>query len=481
MSRELLDHYLSDTSRVGDPVPESATGAAGGGPCGDGARIALRVQDGRLAGVRIAADGCGATHASLAALAEEVEGLAVLDAALIGAGDVAALLGGLTPGKLHAAELAAEALHRALGQLARSGEQLADPPASGERVLVALSGGVDSAVAALRERERGAEVCAVTLELWADPRNDGTASCCSPEAVSRARSLSHGLGVPHLTLDLRDDFRREVVRSFVEGYADGRTPNPCVRCNGSLRLDAMLALADRLGASSLATGHYARLVDDGEGALLGAAADPRKDQTHMLCAVSPETLERLRFPLAGMVKPDVREIAEQADLPVARAKESQDLCFLAGEGKRDFLERHGGLADREGELVDTSGAVVGHHSGHHHFTVGQRRGLGVAASEPLYVLEKDAETNRVRVGPREALGRERIEVRPATLLREGARVDGVRVRAHGPIHACAAPPLEPGSHECIELNLDEPARGVAPGQTACLLGGDLVVGHGTIV
>src|SRR5678816_1405461 len=172
----------------------------------------------------------------------------------------------------------------------------------------------------------------------------------------------------------------------------------CIR--DSVRLDAMVAFADRLGAATLATGHYARVTPDG---LLRAAADPAKDQTYMLAAVAPETLARLRFPLGELTKPEVRALAAEAGLPVASKAESQDLCFLAGTGKAAFLARHAGLPDRPGEIVDTGGAVLGRHRGHHHYTVGQRRGLGVAATEPLYVVGTDAGANRVTVGPRAAL------------------------------------------------------------------------------
>ena len=182
-----------------------------------------------------------------------------------------------------------------------------------------------------------------------------------------------------------------MVGAFVDGYRAGRTPNPCVVCNGELRIDAMLALADRLGCAALATGHYARVADDGEGPLLRAGADPAKDQSYMLSGLRPESLARLRFPLAELRKPRVREIAAAAGLPVAAKAESQDLCFLAGEGKRSFLARHGGLGERPGPIIDRAGRRVGEHTGHHHFTVGQRRGLGGAGGpEPRYVLATDA-------------------------------------------------------------------------------------------
>ncbi len=250
-------------------------------------------------------------------------------------------------------------------------------------------------MAALRERERGTEVVAVTLKLWADQRTDATKSCCSPLAVLGARGLAHSLGIPHLTLDLESSFRDRVVGDFIDGYRAGRTPNPCVICNGELRIDAMIALADRLGATALATGHYARVVDDGKGPLLRAAADAAKDQTYMLAGLRPESLARLRFPLAELSKPEVREIAAAAGLPVAAKAESQDLCFLAGEGKRSFLTRHGGLGERPGDVIDRRGRRLGRHRGHHHYTVGQRRGLGVSAADPLYVLATDAASNTI--------------------------------------------------------------------------------------
>jgi tRNA-specific 2-thiouridylase len=479
MSSEAFEQYLRDGSRRG-PEPRGAlTGAAGGAQCGDLVRVSLAVEDARIAAATFDADGCAATVAAGAAAAELVDGRSVLEAALIDPDDLSAALGGLPPQGRHGAELAADALHRALGALASSGELLAMPPESGERVLVALSGGVDSAVAALLERERGAEVAAVTLKLWSDRRTDGERSCCSPQAVVGARALAHRLGLPHLTLDLEQAFRATVVDGFVEGYAAGRTPNPCVVCNGELRIDAMLELAERVGAESLATGHYARVVNDGEGPLLAAALDSGKDQTYMLSALPTESLARLRFPLANLTKPETREIAAGAGLPVATKRESQDLCFLAGEGKRSFLARHAGLDERPGEIVDRIGRPVGRHRGHHEFTVGQRRGLGVAAGEPLYVLSTDAAENRVVVGAREELATRTIRVRDAVLRRDGARVDRVKLRYRSRPISCTVD-AGIGRHPELSLSLEQPAYGVAPGQTACLMEGERIVGHATI-
>jgi tRNA-specific 2-thiouridylase len=401
-----------------------------------------------------------------------VGGEHVLDAARVSPQAIAAELGGLSPGKFHAADLASDALHRALGAAARADAAVT---ADDRRAIVAMSGGVDSAVAALLV---GDDAVAVTLELWADPENDAESSCCSAHAVRLARSLAHRMGMPHFTLDLRAEFRAGVVEPFLAGYAGGVTPNPCVGCNGHVRLDAMVEFADRLGAATLATGHYARVTADG---LLRAAADPAKDQTYMLAAVAPSTLERLRFPLGDLTKPQVRALAAEAELPVASKAESQDLCFLAGTGKAAFLARHGDLPDRAGEIVDSAGRVLGRHDGHHRFTVGQRKGLGLGAPEPLYVLAKDAASNRVTVGPRSALATRAVAVRGARLLRAGAEVDAVKLRYRSRAVPCrVAGEVGPGTYRRLELALDDPVDGAAPGQTACLLRGDVVVGYGTI-
>jgi tRNA-specific 2-thiouridylase len=288
------------------------------------------------------------------------------------------------------------------------------------------------------------------------------------------------MGLPHFTLDLRADFRRHVVDDFVTGHDAGVTPNPCVRCNGLVRFDAMVALADRLGAARLATGHYARLGRDASGPLVRRAVDPAKDQSYMLARLSPKLLDRLDFPLGGLEKPRVRELARAAGLPVADRAESQDLCFLAGTNGPAFLHRHGGGASG-GDVVDTSGRRLGTHAGQHRFTVGQRRGLGITSPVPLYVVAKDARRQRVVVGPRAALSRTRVEVGGATLYRPGSEVDSVKLRyrsAPVPTRVEGAPAA--GRHSRLTLSLGEPVQGVAPGQVACLMRGDDVVGVATI-
>jgi tRNA-uridine 2-sulfurtransferase len=479
MSRELFESYLRDETRRGPAGAGAFTGAAGGAACGDLSRVSLVVDGGRIVDVTFDAEGCGSTRAATAAVAERVDGEAVVDAARIGADEVDAAIGGLTPAKRHAAALAADALHRALAAVAASDRRLGTP--SPGRVLVAMSGGVDSAVAALLERERGAEVIGVTLKLWADPETDGAKACCSPEAVLGARAVAHSLGIPHLTLDLEEEFRRRVVGAFLAGYGAGATPNPCIVCNGEVRIAAMIDLAERLGAERLVTGHYARIVDDGAGPLLAAAADRDKDQSYMLAALPPALLDRLAFPLTELRKPEVRAIAARHGLAVARKPESQDLCFLAGQGKARFLRRHGGLREREGEILDRSGRTLGRHRGHHNFTVGQRRGTGVSANRPLYVLATDADANTVTLGTREELATRRVRVRDAVLHRGGASVDGVKLRYRAKPVPAAVAALDAGRHSALEVELSEPFDAASPGQAAVLLSGEAIVGHGTIV
>jgi len=487
-------------------VPEDAcTGAAGGAACGDLIRVSIALErdgpDGRIADAGFDASGCGAAIAAGSAVVGLVRGAPLLRAASIGVEEIAGELGGLSVAKRHAAELAADALHRALGGAVRASAALA--PAA-DRTLVAMSGGVDSAVAALLVAREGSEAVGVTLELWSDPENDGEASCCSAQAVRGAREMAHGLGMPHFSIDLRAEFRAGVVDPWLSDHGAGETPNPCVRCNGNVRLDAMLELARRLGAQTLTTGHYARVHDDDDppalnasvrggrtsrsereaqshGPLLRMAADEGKDQSYVLSALAPESLARLRFPLGAMRKPRVRELAQAAGLAVARRRDSQDLCFLAGTRHGVFLERHGGLERRSGPIVDLEGEVLGEHAGAHMFTVGQRHGLGIGGEDPLYVLRTDTRANTVTVGPRAELLCGGVQVRDVMLHRDGGCVDGVRVRSHGRRFACRlAGDLKAGRHAHVGIELDEPAERTAPGQIACLYSGDLVVGYGAI-
>jgi tRNA-specific 2-thiouridylase len=408
---------------------------------GDSARgaewalVRLTVEQGRI----VAADADG--------LERPLAGLTLLEAAAVG---------GET--------LAVDALANALAPVVRASP---DP----ERVAVAMSGGVDSAVALLRA---GPKAVGVTLRLWLDPAGpDSERACCSPAAVLAARRTCHSLGLPHVTLDLRDRFRRTVVDPFVRGYARGETPNPCIRCNGSFRFAELLAFARRVGASRLATGHYARIAQHKGRLLLARAADPQKDQSYMLGRLDPRLLDRVWFPLGSQSKVETRSEAARAGLAAAHRPESQEACFLAGDDYRAFLERSG-LAPADGPLVDEEGRELGRHGGHWRFTPGQRRGLGVASGTPLYALETRAATNTVVVGPRERL------VRSAVQARGRLYVPAHRVEAKLRYRSPAVPATVEETASGFRLSLDAPAYGVARGQAAVLYEGDAVVGSGLI-
>jgi tRNA-specific 2-thiouridylase len=409
------------------------------------ASLRLSVSDHRI--VDASGAGPGASD-----LARAVRGVTLLEAAAV-------------PGE----ELAVDALAYALGPAVR-----AAPDA--RRVAVALSGGVDSAVALIKTRDAGLEPVGVTLRLWLDPAGPAAErACCSPESVRAARRLCHDLRVPHVTLDLRERFRRAVVAPFVAAYARGETPNPCVRCNGGFRFAELLACARRLGAARLATGHYARLAEHRGRLLLARASDRCKDQSYMLGRLDPRLLGRVSFPLGEQTKEETRAQAREAGLAAAERLESQEACFLAGDDYRNFLTRQG-LTPREGFVLDLDGRVLGRHSGFWRFTPGQRRGIGVSSpTGTLYAVGTDPARNAVVVGPREALARRRLSVSPGRLYVALERVEA-KLRYRSPSMPATARERARG----FELELDEPAYGVAAGQAAVLYEEDAVVGAGLI-
>jgi tRNA-specific 2-thiouridylase len=400
-----------------------------------------------LAFVRLTVDGDRIVAADAPGLERPLPGLTLLEAAAV-------------PGET----LPADALANALAQVFR-----VDPEP--ERIAVAMSGGVDSAVALLRA---GPKAIGVTLRLWLDPAGpDSDRACCSPEAVIAARETCHALGLPHVTLDLRDEFRRTVVDPFVASYAQGETPNPCGRCNGEFRFGELLAFAARAGAAKLWTGHYARIVLREGRTLLARAADSEKDQSYMLAPLDPSLLAAIEFPLGEQTKAETRAEAASARLDVAERRESQEACFLAGDDYRAFLERRG-LAPAEGAIVDEDGVEVGRHDGFWRYTPGQRRGIGVAAAEPLYALRADASTNTLVVGPRGSLACTRVEVR-GTLHVPVERAEA-KLRYRSPALPARVEPTASG----FVLELAEPAYGVAPGQIAALYADGAVVGCGVV-
>jgi tRNA-specific 2-thiouridylase len=260
-----------------------------------------------------------------------------------------------------------------------------------KRVAVAMSGGVDSSVAAALLVDQGCDVFGVMMRLWVE---EGRVNrCCSPEDVNGARRVAAQLGIPFYVLDMKDAFRETVVSFFLRGYAQGITPNPCIECNRTIRWTYLLDDALRLGATHLATGHYARVQETGNGRTLLRGVDRQKDQSYVLSVLGQDELAHAVFPLGELTKAEVREYARQRNLPVAERPESQDLCFLAGGDYRDFLRRHDSESLTAGPILNTLGHQLGRHEGLAAYTVGQRRGLGVASNDPLYVIEKDLSRN----------------------------------------------------------------------------------------
>ena len=455
-------------------LPEPAgEGFAGGSACGDRVRITLALApDGGIAAARFGAAACAHATAAAAWACRRVQGRPFLDAARSSLAECAAELG-LVGAAQECAGVALDALHAALGDAAEHALEL--PRAEG-RVAVAMSGGVDSAVALLRARALGGEVTGLTLRLWIDPEApDAERACCSPTAVLRARASCHALGLPHITLDGRAAFRRAVVEPFVAGYARGETPNPCTTCNGSYRLAALVDVADRLGAGRLATGHYARLVERGGRTLVARGADDAKDQSYMLARVPERVLERLLLPLGDATKAAVRAEAAAAGLAAATARESQDVCFLGGGALGDFLEREG-VKLGQGSIRDEAGHELGLHAGAAAYTPGQRKGLGLSSQQPLYVLRSDAARNELVVGPRTSLACREVELREWR-LDEGATRVHAKLRGRSP--AVAARVEQHAG--VLRLLLSEAVYGVAPGQTAVLYDDSgCVIGTGVI-
>jgi tRNA-uridine 2-sulfurtransferase len=404
-------------------------------------------RDGDWALVRLAVEDDRIVHADAEGLDRPLAGLTLLDAASVGG-----------------EPLAVDALANAIGPIFRAAPHR-------ERVAVAMSGGVDSAVALLRA---GRHAIGVTLRLWLDPKGpDAGRACCSPEAVVAARQTCHALGLPHVTLDARERFVEKVVDEFVQGYARGETPNPCTRCNGTFRFAELLDFASRAGAGRLATGHYARIVLHRGRRLLARGADPAKDQSYMLAGLDPSALDRLWFPLGDLTKEDTRREAADAGLAAAGRPESQEACFLAGGDYREFLERRG-LPQTAGPVLDERGAILGQHTGFWRFTPGQRKGLGAAAAGPLYALRTDPQRNTVVVGPRESLAVNRVQATGRMFVPVSDCEAKLRARMQ-----CVPARAEPVASG-FRLDLENHVYGAALGQTAVLYEGDAVVGSGTI-
>jgi tRNA-specific 2-thiouridylase len=363
-------------------------------------------------------------------------------------------------------------------------------------IAVAMSGGVDSSTVAAMLRAEGHDVIGLTMQLWNQRRLAGhpgmpeavQGRCCSLDDVYDARRVAETLGIPYYVVNHEDRFERDVVQPFVEEYLSGRTPIPCSLCNNHLKFDQLLIVAQQIGADALATGHYARVEFDEKSGrwLLKRPADLSKDQTYFLFGLTQDQLSRTLFPLGDMTKPQVRDLARHHGLALAAKPDSQEICFVPGGDYKKFLdaylaEQGESLPDTAGELVTTDGQVIGEHSGIHNFTVGQRKGLGVATGSPLYVIQINGEQRQVVVGDQEELYARTLRARRVNLvavedLREPMRVR-VKIRHR---HEGAAAMLEKSGGDEVLVTFDEPQRAITPGQAAVFYDGDIVVGGGWI-
>lgn len=352
------------------------------------------------------------------------------------------------------------------------------------RIAVAMSGGVDSSVAAGLLHRQGHEVVGITLQLWdysAVNLAAGAGRCCSPADIRDARAVAARLGFPHYVFDHGADFRREIVEPFLDGWSAGATPSPCIACNRRIKFDALWDLARALGAERLATGHYARIESDSEVPRIRKGLDRDKDQSYFLFDVPTDRLRGVHFPLGDLNKEEVRTLARELDLGVADKPESYELCFIPDGDKDAFVERErGDAASRPGPIRDTAGRTLGEHAGTHRFTVGQRRGLGLSDSRRLYVIGIDGHSGTVTVGPESELRADRLVAgdcnwllapRPEGPLRARARI---RHR-----HREAWATIEPTAGDAL-VRFDEPQRAIAPGQGVAFYDEDLLLGGGWI-
>ncbi len=352
------------------------------------------------------------------------------------------------------------------------------------RVLCGMSGGVDSSAAAVLLQEQGYEVVGVTLKLWPqDCVSRAEDKCCGPQAVSDARSVCHNLGIRYYLIDEAEDFQKHVIGYFADEYKAGRTPNPCVMCNEHLKFGRLIDRADQLGADYIATGHFARVEQDEVTGrhLLYRGHDERKDQTYFLFSLRQDQLSRALFPLGEKTKSDTREVARECNLKTADKEESMEICFVPDNDYGGFLEKAGLAEKHRGEIVDLQGRVLGHHEGIEFYTIGQRKGLGISAPNPLYVLELNAKENRVVVGPVENLEIDTFEVERCNWIAFEELAEPIevttRIRYN---HSGTMATVEPGENGRAAVHLYEPQRAIAPGQACVFYQDDLVVGGGWI-
>ena len=351
-----------------------------------------------------------------------------------------------------------------------------------KKVVVAMSGGVDSSVAAALLKEQGYDVFGMMMRLWSEPGKEDTNRCCTPDSMGQAKRVAAKLDIPFYVVDAKDVFRETVVEYFLEGYARGETPNPCLICNRKIRWTFLLDRALALGAEYMATGHYVRIKKDDRGkSELLRAVDKNKDQSYVLHVLNQEKLKYALFPVGDYPKPEIRAIAEKYGLPTASRKDSQDLCFLAGEDYRNFLQRNAAEMLKTGEIVTNDGRSLGTHTGLANYTIGQRKGLGVASPVPLYVLKKNAGNNTLIVGTQDELGSQELTAHDVNWVSGDVPSDPFRADVKIRYTAKEAEALVmPMGADQVQVRFDAPQRDITAGQAAVFYQGDVMIGGGII-
>ena len=469
--------YFKEPPRIGPLDSANAIGEAGGG-CGDFVRIYLRIAQGRINDAAFLATGCPVAIAGAGACAELVAGKSFLGSALVSTRSIAERLEDAPESRVACLNLSALALARALESFERSNKLVLEDDNS---VLVAMSGGVDSSVTAVKLARESHRVIGVTLRLH-DLSPDESAKCCSTADITDAKKIAADADFPHLVVDMIKEFKEEVIDDFCRNYLSGRTPNPCVECNRSIRFTHLIKTAQNLGAAKIATGHYVRIIKKGSIYEVARARDLSKDQSYMFWSATQKVLAKYLTPLGELKKDEVRELAQSFGLHVATKPESQDVCFVPDDDYAGFVSRSTGHTFRKGPIHDVDGQIIGTHKGLICYTVGQRRGLNISSTDPLYVVGLDMKNNVLIAGGKADLLETSFSVSQLNIISGKPRtsdsfISTVMTRYNGELMEAEIFPQE--DNKAI-VKLMKPSGPIAPGQSAVFYDGDVVLGGGII-